>query len=259
MLRRSPAAPPPSPPPPPRAAGTDPHSGQAASPTAPPPLARGSLVRDTSPPPPPAATAARAAAALVRGLPQSLQNCAAASFCRPQYWQTLGAGEDGGVIKLSGPIYYSTLACATCDSCWPRCLSRHYAAAPLASPVLRPSPPFVIQCTSPSSIPTPPSPFRRRIHRSCSAVSAAAGAMSRSRSTACPSRCRRAAPGWHGCRCRPPRTRWRDSRSSRALARGAGRAGQGGRAGGAGRAGQGGPSIKRPHLLLGSASCTGHR
>src|SRR6058998_3030484 len=95
MLRRSPAEPPPPPPPPPPAAGTRPPRGPA------PP-----------PPPPPAATAARAAAALVRGLPQSLQNCAPASFCRPQYWQTLEDGEDGGAIKLGGPIYCSTLACA---------------------------------------------------------------------------------------------------------------------------------------------------
>src|SRR6266550_1418151 len=55
------------------------------------PPARGA-VRETTPPlPPPAATAARAAAAWVSGFPQSEQNCAPASFCRPQYWQALSA------------------------------------------------------------------------------------------------------------------------------------------------------------------------
>src|SRR5262245_45828852 len=97
----------------------DPHSGQGAFARAPPPPAApvdsGPLVRETSPPPPPAATAARAAAALVSGLPQSEQNCAPASFWRPQYWQALKA------IKLGGPIYCSALPCATCDGsapCW---------------------------------------------------------------------------------------------------------------------------------------------
>src|SRR3989442_13377385 len=159
-----------------------PHSGQAGSAVAPPPEpGPPPLVRETSPPPPPpsapppplpAATAARAAAALVSGLPQSEQNCAPASFCRPQYWQALRA------ITLGGPIYCSTLPCATCDSCWPRCLSRHCAAAPLACPrsarppslVLLQSPPRESHCTSPSSIPTPPSRSRHRIRRSCSGV-----------------------------------------------------------------------------------------
>src|SRR6266487_7071411 len=104
MIRRS--CPAPSPPAPALCpAGTDPHSGQGPSAGAPPPAA-GLLVRETklSPalPPPPEATAARAAAALVSGLPQSEQNCAPASFCRPQYWQAPGA------IKLGGPMSFLT-------------------------------------------------------------------------------------------------------------------------------------------------------
>src|SRR5690348_12278645 len=99
-------------PPPPAAAApcpptTDPQSGQAPSAGAEaelPATAPGPLVRETNPPPPPAATAARAAAALVSGLPQSEQNCAPASFCRPQNWQAPRA------IRLGGPIYCSALA-----------------------------------------------------------------------------------------------------------------------------------------------------
>src|SRR5437667_378872 len=109
MRIRSPSVAPPPPPTAPAApapalcpAGTDPHSGQGPSTGAPPP-ASGPLVRETklAPPlpPPPEATAARAAAALVSGLPQSEQNCAPESFCRPQYWQAPRA------IKLGGPIY----------------------------------------------------------------------------------------------------------------------------------------------------------
>src|SRR2546423_10293676 len=98
---------------PPWGGTTVPHSGQGASAPAaadtvgaPPGLGE-PLVRETMPPPPPAATAARAAAALVRGLPQSEQNCAPVSFWRPQYWQALRA------IKVGGPIYCSALACGT--------------------------------------------------------------------------------------------------------------------------------------------------
>src|SRR3989454_134983 len=164
-----------------------PHSGQAASAVAPPPEpGPPPLVRETSPPPPPpsapppplpAATAARAAAALVSGLPQSEQNCAPASFCRPQYWQALRA------IKLGGPIYCSTLPCATCDSCVSRCLSPRRAARLLPQPVVslppqRQSPVRASHSTSPSSIPTLPSRSRRRIRHSCSEVSAAGVAMS---------------------------------------------------------------------------------
>ncbi|HYU10505.1 MAG TPA: hypothetical protein VEK77_14100 [Gemmatimonadales bacterium] len=86
MNRRS------GPPPPPWEITTDPHRGQDAS-TGAAPGEGGPLVRETMlpppPPPPPAATAARAAAALVKGLPQSEQNCAVVSFWRPQYWQAL--------------------------------------------------------------------------------------------------------------------------------------------------------------------------
>src|SRR5438046_10210878 len=113
MDRRSTVLPPP---PPPLWAWTDPHRGHAPS-MGVAPGDGGLLVRDTTPPPPPAATAARAAAALVSGLPQSEQNCAPGSFCRPQNWQALRA------IKFGGPIYYSRLACATCDTSAPR-LSR---------------------------------------------------------------------------------------------------------------------------------------
>src|SRR5213075_153769 len=176
-----------SPPEPRAAATTDPHSGQGASPAAPAPPApcapppspadSGPLVRETSPPPPPAATAARAAAALVNGLPQSLQYCAPASFCRPQYWHA----PEGEVIKLGGPIYCSTLACATCDSCGPRFLSRQRWAARHAahrpSRVSRLLPPRLF--TSPLSIPIRPTRFRRRILHSCSAASARDAAMSR--------------------------------------------------------------------------------
>src|SRR6266566_10095894 len=135
MVRRSPPPPPPAP----RAVTIDPHSGQGASAGAP-PGDPGPLVRETTPPPPPAATAARAAAALVRGFPQSEQNCAPASFCRPQYWQALSA------IKLGGPIYCSPLACATCDSSAPRSSSlrperREAAARPPPHRVTHP-PPF---------------------------------------------------------------------------------------------------------------------
>src|SRR5882762_3676395 len=131
----------------------DPHSGQEASAGAP-PGEPGPLVRETTPPPPPpAATTARAAAALVSGFPQSEQNCAPATFCRPQYWQALSA------IKLGGPIYCSPLACATCDSSAPRSSSlrperREAAARPpphrVTHPPLFPASP----CISPSSIPT---------------------------------------------------------------------------------------------------------
>ena len=82
---------PPPPPDAPSALTTEPHSGQGASAGAP-SEDPGPLVRETTPPPPPpAATAARAAAAVVRGVPQSVQNCAPVSFCRPQYWQALNA------------------------------------------------------------------------------------------------------------------------------------------------------------------------
>src|SRR2546422_2183940 len=186
-----------------------PHSGQAASAVAPPPEpGPPPLVRETSPPPPPpsapppplpAATAARAAAALVSGLPQSEQNCAPASFCRPQYWQALRA------IKLGGPIYCSTLPCATCDSCVSRCLSPRRAARLLPQPVVslppqRQSPVRASHSTSPSSIPTLPSRSRRRIRHSCSEVSAAGVAMSGCRSTVSRVTCLLTGVGWPGYR-----------------------------------------------------------
>src|SRR2546426_5940381 len=92
IRRRSSTPPPPPVPPPAVPCGvTDPHSGQGAS-AGTPPGDGGPLVRETRPPPPPpAATAARAAAAWVSGFPQSEQNCAPTSFCRPQYWQALSA------------------------------------------------------------------------------------------------------------------------------------------------------------------------
>src|SRR6266545_843793 len=95
-IRRRSNTPPPPPPPPvpppavPCGVTIDPHSGQGASAGAP-PGDPGPLVRETTPPPPPDATAARAAAALVRGFPQSVQNSAPGSFCRPQYLQALSA------------------------------------------------------------------------------------------------------------------------------------------------------------------------
>src|SRR2546426_743005 len=163
--RRPPRAPPPGPRPPPLVREPSP----PPPPPPPPPSA--------PPPPLPAATAARAAAALVSGLPQSEQNCAPASFCRPQYWQALRA------IKLGGPIYCSTLPCATCDSCVSGCLSPRRAARLLPQPVVslppqRQSPVRASHSTSPSSIPTLPSRSRRRIRHSCSEVSAAGVAMS---------------------------------------------------------------------------------
>src|SRR6266446_712505 len=169
---------PPAPLPAPCAVTMDPHSGQEASAGAP-PGEPGPLVRETTPPPPPpAATAARAAAALVSGFPQSGQNCAPASFCRPQYWQALSA------IKLGGPIYCSPLACATCDSSAPRSSSLRperweQLAHPRPHPVGHPYPLHASPCTPRSSIPTPPSQFRRRILPSCSAASARVGVMSR--------------------------------------------------------------------------------
>src|SRR5438552_11033244 len=142
-------------PPAPGEVTTDPHTGQGASVGAL-PSKPGPLVRETSPPPPPppAATAARAAAALVSGLPQSEQNCAPESFCRPQYWQALRG------ITLGGPIYCSTLPCATCDPSVSRRLPPRRAARLLPQPVvslppqLQPPVP-ASQSTSPSSIPTP--------------------------------------------------------------------------------------------------------
>src|SRR5438876_11355720 len=149
-------------PPAPGEVTTDPHTGQGASVGAL-PSKPGPLVRETSPPPPPppAATAARAAAALVSGLPQSEQNCAPASFCRPQNWQALRA------IRLGGPIYCSTLACATCEPFAPRSprsSSSRRGARPTESPPHLSSPPT--HCTSTSSLPTTPRHITRRIRPS---------------------------------------------------------------------------------------------